>query len=157
MPASPLGFVLCVLVALFGVAGGIHAVASSTPAPTLEVRQSGQWYDPAFDGQGLVLSVFERGGVRRVNVLLFAGGEAFNTRPMWQFAAGPVSQAGALDLYQVYAAFGLPAQGVAPLQVGTISLTVERCDRIRADVSIDSVTAVTWHLQPLLFDAGAGC
>lgn len=133
------------------------ALASIAQAADLQPRQSGQWYDPAFNGQGVVLSVYEQAGVNRVNVLLFAGGDTWIGRPFWLVGNAPVDSAAAFDLLEVYAAFGLPDQGVPPRIAGAISLTATACNRITADIAVDNVTAVTWHLQPLLFDQGAGC
>lgn len=147
-----LRLLLLVLLALACV-----TVAHATDAPALTPAHSGLWFDPAADGQGVDLTVYEQGGVTRVFAITYLGASSWADRPFWAYASGPASEAAALPLLEVVAFFGLPAQGVPPAVVGDLSLIVESCNRIRADIVIDNVTAVSWHLQPLLFDQGAGC
>lgn len=146
---------LLLLLVLLAVATAMAAQA--TDAPALTPAHSGLWFDPAADGQGVDLTVYEQGGVTRVFAITYLGSSSWADRPFWAYATGPSSAAAALPLLEVVAFFGLPAQGVPPAVVGDLSLIVESCDRIRADIVIDNVTAVSWHLQPLLFDQGAGC
>lgn len=131
-------------------------VANASDAD-LELRQSGKWYDPAFDGQGFDVTVYEQGGVRRVFVVAYLGATTWNGRPLWLTASGTVSQAGALDMVESGALFGFPTQGIPGTLAGTLSLTVEGCSRIKADVDLFNVTATTFNLVPLLHHVGAGC
>ncbi len=146
---AALGFVL----GLALVAG----FSQCADAADLEARQSGLWYDPAHDGEGFDLAVYEQGGERRVFVVAYLGATTWNGRPLWATSSAPVREAGAMKLIETGALFGFGSQGIEGTVAGLLSLTVESCDRIRADVDLYGVTAATFNLVPLLPQVGAGC